>query len=220
MIKKILILGGEGNGGIIAACIKDMHDNFGYKDLEFCGFLNDKIEIGTIVNNYPVMGKTSDVNKFIEKGYYFIFAIHPIGHGDIRIKLFNKLKIPREKLLTIVHPSSFVAYNTILKPGVVIMPNCYIGTATIIRDSTIVLANSVISHNTNIGKLCHISAGSVVGSVITIGEASDVCLNATVIEKVNIGTCSVVGAGAVARNDIGDYEVHVGIPAKLLRKLK
>ena len=74
MIKKILILGGEGNGGIIAACIKDMHDNFGYKDLEFCGFLNDKIEIGTIVNNYPVMGKTSDVNKFIEKGYYFIFA--------------------------------------------------------------------------------------------------------------------------------------------------
>ena len=94
------------------------------------------------------------------------------------------------------------------------MPNCYIGTATIIRDSTIVLANSVISHNTNIGKLCHISAGSVVGSVITIGEASDVCL------KVNIGTCSVVGAGAVARNDIGDYEVHVGIPAKLLRKLK
>ena len=220
MIKKILILGGEGNGGAIAACIKDMHDNFGYKELIFCGFLNDEIEIGTIINEYPVMGKTNDVKKFIKEGYYFVFAIHPIGHGDIRIELFNRLNIPKERLLTIVHPLSFVGYNTILKPGVVIMPNCSIGTATTIGDSTLVMANSVIGHNSIIGKLCHFSPGSVVGSVITIGDASDVSLNATVIEKVNIGTCSVVGAGAVARNNIGDYEVHVGIPAKLLRKLK
>jgi sugar O-acyltransferase (sialic acid O-acetyltransferase NeuD family) len=220
MIKKILILGGEGNGGVIAACIKDMHDNFGYKDLKFCGFLNDEIEIGTIINKYPVIGKTNDINKFIEKGYYFIFAIHPIGHGDIRIKLFNKLNIPKEKLLTIVHPLSFVGYNTVLKPGVVIMPNCYIGTATIIGYSTLVMANSVISHNNNIGNLCHFSPGSVVGSVITIGDASDISLSATIIEKVNIGTCSVIGAGAMVKNNIGDYEVHVGIPAKLLRKLK
>jgi acetyltransferase-like isoleucine patch superfamily enzyme len=37
---------------------------------------------------------------------------------------------------------------------------------------------------------------------------------------VNIGTCSVIGAGAMVKNNVGDYEVHVGIPAKLLRKLK
>lgn len=220
MIKKILILGGEGNGGVIAACIKDMHDNFEYKDLKFCGFLNDKIEIGTIINEYPVMGKTNEVKKFIKEGYYFVFTIHPIGHGDIRIKLFNKLNIPKERLLTIVHPSSFVGYNTILKPGVVVMPNCYIGTATIIGDSTLVMANSIIGHNNNIGRLCHFSASSVVGALITIGDASDIALNATVIEKVNIGTCSVVGAGALVRKDIGNYEVHVGNPARLLKKLK
>ena len=220
MIKKILILGGEGNGGVIAACIKDMHDNFGYEDLNFCGFLNDEIEIGTIINEYPVMGKTNEVKKFIKEGYYFVFAIHPIGRGDVRIKLFNKLNIPKEKLLTIVHPSSFVGYNTILKPGVVVMPNCYIGTATIIGDSTLVMANSIIGHNDNIGRLCHFSASSVVGALITIGDASDIALNATVIEKVNIGTCSVVGAGALVRKDIGNYEVHVGNPARLLKKLK
>lgn len=220
MIKKILILGGEGNGGVIAACIKDMHDNFGYKDLQFCGFLNDEVEIGAVINEYPVMGKTNDLKKFIKEGYYFVFAIHPIGHGDIRIKLFDKLNIPKERLLTIVHPSSFVGYNTILKPGVVVMPNCYIGTATIVGDSTLVMANSIIGHNNNIGRLCHFSASSVVGSVISVGDASDVSLNATIMERVNIGTCSVVGAGAMVRNNIGDYEVHVGVPAKLLRKIK
>jgi len=82
------------------------------------------------------------------------------------------------------------------------------------------MANSIIGHNNKIGKLCHFSASSVVGSLITIGDASDVSLNATVMEKVKIGSCSVVGAGAMLRNNIGDYEIHVGVPAKLLKKLK
>lgn len=219
-MKNILILGGEGNGGVVAACIRDMKERFGYHDLNMCGFLNDDLEVGTEINGYPVMGGTSQIHQFVEEGYYFIFAIHPIGKGEIRIKLFDQLKIPRERLLTVVHPSSFVGYNTILEPGVVVMPNCYIGTATTIGVSTLVMANSVIGHNDTIGRLCHFSAGSVTGSVITMGDASDVALNATVIEKVKIGTCAVIGAAALVLKDVGDYEIHVGSPAKLLKKLK
>ncbi|QXM05961.1 acetyltransferase [Crassaminicella indica] len=220
MEKKIIILGGEGNGGVVAACILDMNNRFKNKELRLCGFLNDTLKIGEKINGYPVMGKTDDIQKFIKEGYYFVFAIHPIGHGKTRIDLFDHLNIPEDRLLTIVHPSSFIAYNAKLSPGVVVMPNCYIATKTKIGVCTLVMANSVIGHNNCIGRLCHFSAGSVTGSYINMGDASDIGLNATVLEKIQIGTCSVVGAGSLARKNIGDYEIHVGCPAKLLRICK
>ena len=220
MIKKILILGGEGNGGVVAGCIKDMNKRFGYQDLKVSGFLNDKVEIGSEINGYPVMGKTEDVHKFGKENYYFVFAICPIAKGQVRINLFDRLCIPEERLLTIVHPSSFIGEGTFLSPGVVVMPNCFISIYTKIGVGTYINAGASIGHHSKIGRLCFCSRSSVIGSYISIGDASDVSLNATVIEKVKIGTCSVVGAGAMLRNDIGDYEIHVGIPAKLLKKLK
>ena len=41
MNKKVIIIGGEGNGGVIAACIEDNRRRFGDPEWEVAGFVND-----------------------------------------------------------------------------------------------------------------------------------------------------------------------------------
>lgn len=58
MNKKVIIIGGEGNGGVIAACIEDNRKRFGDLEWEVAGFVND---YETQVCGYPVLGGTDDV---------------------------------------------------------------------------------------------------------------------------------------------------------------
>ncbi len=217
MTKKVIIIGGQGNGGVAAACIKDMRNNYNNKEFEVYGFLNDFEEKGTSINGYPVLGGLKDIDEYLASDYYYIYAIHSISHAPLRIRLFDSLNIPDEKLITLIHPLTFIGEGCELKPGVMVMAHSYIGPDTKLGKCTFVMANCAIGHNNNIGSFCHFSVGAICSSVLTIGDGCDVALNATVMEKVTMGDFSVVGAGALCLNNVEPYQVVVGSPAKHLK---
>ncbi len=219
MTKRVIILGGEGNGGVIASAIVDMNKK-GNSDFELVGYLNDFEKKGGLIHGFPVLGALKDIHEFANKDNCFIWAVHMIGQGEKRRKLFYELQIPEDKLVTIVHPSSFVAYNVDLGPGVFIMANSYIGPGTKIAKGTLVMANCVVGHNDNIGELCHLSAGCNVSSYVTIGKASDIGLGASVLEKKKIGDYSVVGANSLLTKDIENRVIYIGTPAKLYKEIE
>lgn len=217
-VTKIIILGGEGNGGVAAACIIDMQKNYNRKDIEVHGFLNDMVEKGDEINGFPVLGKTNDWVQFSnDESVKFIFAIHPVGHGSLRVKLFESLDIPDRLLYTLIHPTAFIAYNAVLEPGVMVMSNSYIGPAAKLEKCVLCMANTVIGHNTKLGLYCHVSVGAVVSSYVNIGTASDIALNATVMEKLTIEDFAVVGAGAMITKNVHKNEVVIGNPQRVLR---
>ena len=219
MNKKVIIIGGEGNGGVVASCIEDNRKVFDDTEWEVYGFIND-FEKGNEINGYPVLGGTDEIGKFLEdEQYYFMYAIHMIGRNYKSEEVFNSLNIPSERFATIIHKSAFVAENALLKPGVLIIANCYIGPMTVIGQCTLVMSNALIGHNTNVGKLCHFSVGSITSSYVTIGNVSDVTLGAKVLEKRKIGNYSVAGAACLVTKDIPDGEIHVGTPAKFLKNV-
>lgn len=219
MNKKVIIIGGEGNGGVIASCIEDNRERFRDYEWELVGFLND-FEKGKEINGYPVLGGTDEIAKFLEQDYYFMYAIHMIGRNVKSEEVFNAMSIPIDRFATIVHKTAFVAKTAILESGVFIMSNSYIGPAAKIGFCTLVMANALIGHNTSVGPLCHFSVGSITSSYITIGKVSDVTLGARVLEKRNIGNYAIAGANSLITHDIPDYEIHVGSPAKFLKKVR
>lgn len=217
--KKIVIIGGEGNGGVIASCIEDNQIRYNDHEWEVAGFLND-FESGYI-NEYKVLGGTDMVDGLLKTtDYYFIYAIHMIGRNYKSKEVFDKTKIPLSRFATVIHKSSFVANNAVIEPGVSIMSNCYIGPKAKLGCCTLVMSNSQIGHNTTVGKLCHFSVGSITSSYVNIGDVSDVTLGARVLEKRNIGNFAVAGAGSLVTKDIPEGEIHVGSPAKFFKMVK
>lgn len=219
MNKKIIIIGGEGNGGVVASCIEDNRNRFNDTEWEVAGFLND-FEKGKTILGYPVLGGTDDIGKFLKEDYYFIYAIHMIGRNVKTEEVFLKMNIPLERFATIIHKTAFVAKSAILEPGVFVMSNCYIGPGVKMGYCSLMMANSLLGHNTTVGPLCHFSVGSVTSSYIEIGKASDVSLGAKVLEKRKIGNYAVAGANSLITHDIPDYEIHIGSPAKFLKKIR
>lgn len=218
MNKKVVIIGGEGNGGVIAACIEDNRKRFGDLEWEVVGFVNDYEKR---VVKYPVLGGTDDVSRLLENpDYYFMWGIHMIGKNILTEQVFRKVNIPKDRFATIVHKTAFVADTAVLDPGVFIMSNCYVGAQAHIGQCSLMMANSMIGHNTEVGALCHFSVGSITSSYVNIGLCSDVTLGAKIIEKVNIGNFAVAGAGSLVTKDIPDYEIHIGTPAKYMKNVR
>lgn len=216
--KKVVIIGGEGNGGVVASCIEDNRARFGDNEWVVHGFVND---YETQVNNYPVLGGTNDIQHLLkDEELYFIFAIHMIGRNILTEKVYRKVNIPKERYATIIHKTAFIANNAVLEPGVFVMSNSYIGPKAHIGECSLIMANSIIGHNTTTGPICHFSASSITSSYVTIGLCSDVTLNAKVLEKRKIGNFAVAGAASLVTKDIPDYEIHVGTPAKFMKKVR
>lgn len=217
--KKVIIIGGEGNGGVIASCIEDNRTRFHDYEWEIAGFLNDFEKDKTILG-YSVLGGTDEIKKFLEEDFYFMYAIHMIGRNVKSEEVFLNMNIPLERFATIVHKTAFVAQNAMLEPGVFVMSNCYIGPGAKLGYCTLMMANALLGHNTTVGPLCHFSVGSITSSYITIGKVADVTLGARVLEKRKIGNYAVAGANSLVTHDIPDYEIHVGSPAKFLKKVR
>lgn len=219
MNKKVVIVGGEGNGGVIASCIEDNRSRYHDLEWEVLGFLND-YEIGKTINGYPVLGGTTDIDKLLSENVYFMYAIHMIGRNVLSHDVFKKMSIPYDRLATIIHRSAFVANNATLSPGVFLMSNTYVGPASRIGACSLVMSNALIGHNTIVGELCHFSVGSITSSYVTIGNVSDVALGAKVLEKRTIGNYAIAGANSLITKDIPDYEIHIGSPAKFFKRVR
>ncbi|MCD4679689.1 MAG: acetyltransferase [Bacteroidales bacterium] len=219
MSKKVLIIGGEGNGGVIASCIEVNRIRFNDLEWEVAGFIND-FEKGKTINDYPVLGGTDDIDKFLNDDYYFMYAIHMIGRNVKNEEVFLKMNIPDDRFATIIHKTAFVGNNAILEPGVFVMSNCYVGSKAYIGKCCLLMSNASIGHNTIVKPLCHFSSGSLTSSYVTVGKASDVTLGARVLEKIKIGDYAVAGAHSLVMHDIPNYEIHIGTPAKFLKNVR
>lgn len=216
-MKKVLILGGLGNGSVIANAIIDANKR-GNDDIQFEGYLNDRFSIGEKIDGLPVVGNLNDFKKFLENDYYFINSILRIDGQKERINLFENLNIPEKRLAIFIHPLTYVAPDVKIGPGCVIMPNVSVSSGTVFGKSCIVMVGATIGHNNKIGNYCHFAAQCCVGAYMDIKDGVHIGLNATTRENLVIGKNATLGMGSVLTKNIGEDEIWVGNPAKFLRK--
>lgn len=91
--------------------------------------------------------------------------------------------------------------------------------STIIGSGTKIDNLCHIAHNVKIGKNCMIIARSMVGGGAEIGDNCWIA-SATIRDNVKIGKNSMIGLGAVVVEDIPEGSVAVGVPARVIRRLK
>lgn len=217
-MKKVVIIGGEGNGGVIASCIEDNKERYNDAEWEIVGFINDYEDK---VANYNVIGKLKDIPFLLAStDYFFVWAIHLVGRNPKNVELFRSVNIPLDRLATIVHKSAFVAKTAILEPGSFVMANSYVGPGAHIGYCSLIMANCSIGHNVKIGPLCHCSVGTIMTGYSSMGLCSDMAIGASCLAYVKIGDYAMVGAKALATKDVPEREIHVGTPAKFLKMIR
>ena len=216
MSRKVAILGGLGNGAVVAAAIEHAR-RMGATDLEVAGFLNDRTPVGEKIDMFPVIGKVEDAKRLLDEGYWFINTILRIDGNRERIAMFEALNIPDDRLATFVHPMAYVAPSVQLGAGCIIMPQVAMSPGSKLGKGCIMMVGATMGHDNIVGDFCHIAAQACVGSYLRIGKGVHIGFNATIRENLTIGDNATLGQGAVLLKDMGENEIWVGNPAKFLR---
>lgn len=215
--KKVVIIGGEGNGGVIASCIEDNRNRFGDLEWEVVGFIND---FETEVDGFSVIGKIADIPRLLATtNYYFIWAIHLVCRNYKTAEMFEAANIPDDRLATVTHKTAFIGKGAVLKPGAFVMYNSYIGPNAYIGRCSLVMANCCIGHDTHIDEICHCSVGSIMTGYSRLEYCSDLAVGATIIAHKVVGKYSMLAANSLGTHDVPEGEIWAGNPAEFLKKM-
>src|SRR4030042_3259975 len=136
------------------------------REWNLLGFLDDDPEKqGTKINGIPVLGGTTDIDKYSSCRFIVLLGTHK--DRFIKKRTIAKLPIPAENYATVIHPTAWISRHaiigrgSILLPGITIMANAEIGNHVFIASKT------NIGHDTKINDYVLMSAlVAIAGNVV------------------------------------------------------
>ena len=198
MSESIILIGGSGHAKVIMDCINASGGRV-------AGVLDDNMEPGAAVLGIPVLGKTSDYEKYADNS--FVVAI---GSNAVRRKLAETMNV---KWATVVHPAAVVSPLASVGEGTVVMPGAVINACASVGKHCIINTAAVVEHDNRLGDYVHLSPNAALGGTVTVGEGTHIGIGACVRNNVSICSGCTVGAGAVVVKDITEAGTYVGVPA-------
>lgn len=201
MENKVIVYGASGHGKVIIDILQ-----------------KNNVPIHAVIDDNPncesILGlkvhRPSDLD-FSEK-YQMILSI---GNNEIRKKL--SLQLHQIDYTNAFHPKAIISNHAVINPGTVVMAGAIVNAGAVIGKHVIINTSAIVEHDCVISDFVHVSPNASLAGGVQIGEGTQVGLGASVIQNVKIGKWAVIGAGAVVINDVPDFAVMVGIPAKPIK---
>jgi sugar O-acyltransferase (sialic acid O-acetyltransferase NeuD family) len=210
--EKIIIIGSEGHGKVIADIIEKQGT------FSIAGFVNANPQPKTFVMGYPVLGSDNELVQLRAEfpNCHFFIAI---GDNSTR----HKVKLKIESLFSdiafpsIIHPSAQIARDVKIGKGVCIMAGVVINSSSNIGDFCILNTKAGIDHDNSIGDFSSLAPNTTTGGDVSIGDFSAIGISATIKHGIKIGKHSVIGAASYINKNLPDNVVAYGIPGKIIR---
>lgn len=212
-LKDIAIFGVGGFGREVLALIKDI--NKVTPTYNIVGFFDDGYDKGVMVNGFPNLGKTEDLNKWETP----ISLAVSIGNPVIKKRVLDKITNPLVDYPTLIHPLAWIGEKEFVEMG----KGCIICAGTLIT-TNIKMGNFVIlnlgctvGHDTVIGDYAAFMPSVNISGEVTIGEGVYGGTGAKIINQLEIGKYTTVGAGAVVCKTLPGHCTAVGVPARVVK---
>lgn len=141
-----------------------------------------------------------------------------IGDNYIRQGLTEFIMDNSDYPFSIIHAKTSISKNALIGPYCFLGAGVIVNSTVVIGSGAIINTGAIIEHECVIGDFAHIGPGAVLCGNVSVGERTFVGANATVRPGIKIGKDAIIGAGAVVVKNVEDNEVHVGAPAKFLKK--
>lgn len=212
-MKKLIIIGGMGNGTVAASTVEDI--NAQKKEWEIIGFLNDFEK--EPINGYPVLGKIERgvAHAFLkDENVFFLYTLISARFNHKFLRKLTDLEISAERFATIVHPTAVISKFAKIGHGVCIQPFVSVGPNVAIGDHVQIYAQALIGHNSTLENYSYVANNSCVGAGVHLKQGAYLGTNCSILEKVTIGEWGLVGMGSVVLKDVPAFRKVVGNPAR------
>jgi sugar O-acyltransferase (sialic acid O-acetyltransferase NeuD family) len=172
-----------------------------------------------LFDKYPILKSEAEVKLYFQENDS-CFTIG-IGNPYLRFKLAEKFISWGGKLSSsISHLSIIGSYDVKIGDGCNLLCSTILSNSVTIGKCCIIYYGVTIGHDCIIGDFVELSPkASILGNVV-IEAFSQIGAGAVILPKVKIGRNVTVGSGAVVTKDIPDNCIVMGVPAKIIKKVK
>ena len=177
---KILLVGAGGFGRVVSELARQTYD---------CAFVDDSLEIGTIVCDIPVIGHTENLQELFAEYKKLVVVI---GNNAVRERIYDTATnigyhfpnlisqhayiSPYAKLgwgcvilnNAVVQNGSIVGNGVLLNPGVEIHHDC------LVEDYNLIYTNSVVRTHAKVGKCACIGSNVTICNNVVVPDGADV----------------------------------------------
>ena len=177
MRDKLLLVGAGGFGRVVLEHAIQEYD---------CAFIDDGPEIGTLVNGVPVIGRPTELEKFISEYKLLLVAI---GNNKLREKIYKDAESIGYDFPNLIDPSAYISPFAEIGKGCVILNNAVVQNNAKIGNGCILNSGVEAHHDSVIEDFCLIYANSVVRALTHVGK------------RVRIGSTVSISTGAMVEDD-------------------
>ena len=215
-MKKILLFPFNGTAREAVSILMDINSIRG--EWEILGFIDDDpAKLQDEFANCNVLGGREQVSVYPDA---FLLAVpgRPENYWE-RIGIIDSLKLPEERLATIIHPTGRIGVNTIVGSNTLVMNNVVLTANVRVGRNVVILPNSVISHDSTLCDYTLIGSNVSISGNVKIGTNCYIGSGAKIIQDVKVGDRSLVGIGSVVIQDVPPCSVVAGNPARIISKM-
>lgn len=207
-MNEILLFGCGGHAHSVVDCI-ERSGNYHIK-----GFLNlDSEEY----RGYKTLGNDDKMDYLFRQGIVNAhICIGYMGKGNIREKIYERIKQIGYILPVISDPSTSIAMDAVVEEGTFAAKMSVINSGAYIGKCAIINSGAIIEHDCRVGAFSHVSPGTILCGNVSVGEATHIGAGVVLRQGVNIGDHCIIGMGSVVLEDIPDNVVAYGNPCKVV----
>lgn len=212
-MKDIAIFGVGGFGREVLTLIQDI--NKAVLTYRIVGFFDDGHQKGEVINGYPVLGKSEDLNNWSTP----ICVAVSIGLPKIKKIVLDKIHNKNVSFPTLIHPSVIIGdpkYVEIGK-GCIICAGVIITTNITIKDFVILNLQCTVGHDVVVANYSAFMPACNISGEVSIDEGVYCGTGVKIINQTSIGEYSIIGAGAVVTKPIPGHCTAVGVPARVVK---
>ena len=205
--RDVVIIGAGGFGLEALQYARDAHvQGWPYR---VTGFIDDEMQAGIeIEDGVRVMGTTDD--EVLMAGQVII----AVGDPSVREALAAQVHGSGGRLVTLVHPSAYVAPSARLGAGSLLCPFSMVGVRAVVGQNVAMNVFASVGHEASVGNHTVLSPYSAMLGRTCIGARCYLATQATVAPGITIGSQSKVSAGSVVMRDAAPGSMLAGNPAK------
>lgn len=205
---QICILGAGGFGREVYAYLEDIIATG--SEYRVTGFLDDQTDA---LNGFDlpvsVIGPLSTTS--LDPSFSYIIAL---GDANLRGKYGSLLRESQCRVVTLVHPTAYVAHSSFVGPGAIIGPFAMVGAHSQVQEHAVLNIYASVGHDAIVGAYSVLSPYATLNGRAVLGQRVFLGTQATVLPSVEIGTASKVSAGTIVKDGVPAGSLVTGCPAR------
>jgi UDP-3-O-[3-hydroxymyristoyl] glucosamine N-acyltransferase len=206
-----MIFGGKGGGTLAAQTVQALERACGSH--RFVGYLNDRLDKGTVLFGGTVGGRFEDWSRFDD--VCFAAPLHKAGAMELNARRIAGLAIPEARWAALVDPRAITAEGVRIGPGSIVSANGQIGPDSSVGAHCFLRPGAIVSHDVTISDFVYLGQTSVVCGYSSIETGAHIAPGAIVRDGVQVGRFALVTLGSVVTENVPAFAIVRGNPARV-----